>query len=94
MKVGIIGLGFRLGYLGYVLSEIDPDFQIVGYVDPAPAGLPTLQEHGISPGKAFATPEDLIRAGGFDLLMIGSPNHMHLDHFLGKAYRFDHRTDL
>ena len=25
MKVAIIGLGFRLGYLGYVLSVIDPD---------------------------------------------------------------------
>lgn len=80
MKVGIIGLGFRLGYLGYVFKMIDPAFEIVGHVDPAPAGLPTLQEHGISAGKAYATPEDLIRAGGFDLLMIGSPNHMHLDH--------------
>ena len=80
MKVGIIGLGFRLGYLGYVFNALDPEFQIVGYVDPAPAGLPTLEEHGISTGKAYATPEDLIRAGGFDLLMIGSPNHMHLDH--------------
>ena len=80
MKVGIIGLGYRLGYLGHVFSEIDPAFEIVGYVDPAPAGLPTLQEHGISPGTAYATPEELIRAGGFDLLMVGSPNHMHLDH--------------
>lgn len=80
MKVGIIGLGFRLGYLGHVFNEIDPDFEIVGYVDPAPAGMPTLQENGVSPGKAYATPEELIRAGGFDLLMVGSPNHMHLDH--------------
>jgi len=80
MKVGIIGLGFRLGYLGHVFNEIDPDFEIVGYVDPAPAGMPTLQENGVSPGQAYATPEELIRAGGFDLLMVGSPNHMHLDH--------------
>ena len=80
MKVAIIGLGYRLGYLGHVFTEMDPDFQIVGYYDPAPAGLPTLQEHGISPGVSHPSPEALIKAGGFDLLMIGSPNHLHLDH--------------
>lgn len=80
MRVAIIGLGYRLGYLGHVFREMDPDFQITGYVDPAPAGLPVLEQHGISPGTQYATPEDLIRAGGFDLLMIGSPNHLHLDH--------------
>ncbi|WP_394181811.1 Gfo/Idh/MocA family protein [Yoonia maritima] len=80
MKVAIIGLGFRLGYLGHVFNEMDPDFEIVGYYDPAPAGLPTLDEHGINPGTAFATPQDLIKAGGYDLLMIGSPNHLHLEH--------------
>lgn len=80
MKVAIIGLGYRLGYLGYVFREIDPAFEIVGYFDPAPAGLPTLVEHGISPGTRHESPEALVAAGGFDLLMIGSPNHMHLDH--------------
>ncbi|MBE2276008.1 MAG: Gfo/Idh/MocA family oxidoreductase [Rhodobacteraceae bacterium] len=80
MKVAIIGLGYRLGYLGHVFRELDPDFQIVGYVDPNPAGMETLQNYGISAGTAHDTPESLIRAGGFDLLMIGSPNHMHLDH--------------
>lgn len=38
MKVAIIGLGYRLGYLGHVFTEMDPDFQIVGYYDPAPPG--------------------------------------------------------
>lgn len=80
MKVAIIGLGYRLGYLGHVFKEMDPDFEIVGYYDPAPAGLATLTEQGISPGVSHASPEALVRAGGFDLLMIGSPNHLHLDH--------------
>ncbi|MBA4489221.1 Gfo/Idh/MocA family protein [Paracoccus sp. S1E-3] len=80
MKVAIIGLGYRLGYLGHVFTEMDPNFEIVGYYDPAPAGLATLQEHGISPGISHPSPEALIKAGGFDLLMIGSPNHLHLDH--------------
>ena len=35
MRVGIVGLGFRLGYLGYVFDAIDPGFEIAGHVDPA-----------------------------------------------------------
>ncbi|MCL6707187.1 Gfo/Idh/MocA family oxidoreductase [Pseudomonas sp. R2.Fl] len=80
MKVAIVGLGFRLGYLGRILKQIDPGFEIVGYVDPAPAGMATLAERGISAGKAYDTPEALIAGERFDLLMIGSPNHMHLEH--------------
>ncbi|KZM50101.1 Gfo/Idh/MocA family oxidoreductase [Labrenzia sp. OB1] len=80
MKVGIIGLGFRLGYLGFVFNQMDPDFEIVGYVDPAPAGKPMLEEKGISAGNAYDTPQELIENEEMDLLMIGSPNHMHLDH--------------
>ena len=80
MKVGIIGLGFRLGYLGSIFTEIDPNFQIAGYVDPNPAGMAMLTENGISAGKAYATPEELIAGEKLDLLMIGSPNHLHLDH--------------
>lgn len=79
MRVAIIGLGYRLGYLGYVFSEMDPDFQIVGYYDPAPAGMETLRQHNIPAGKQYASAEELVAAGGFDLLMIGSPNHFHLD---------------
>lgn len=80
MKVAIIGLGYRLGYLGHVFNQMDPDFQITGYYDPAPAGLATLQEHGIPAGISHPSPEALVKAGDFDLLMIGSPNHLHLDH--------------
>ncbi|MDX7949666.1 Gfo/Idh/MocA family oxidoreductase [Lichenihabitans sp. Uapishka_5] len=80
MKVGIIGLGFRLGYLGRVFSTIDPGFRIVGTVDPAPAGKAELDQHGIATGVAYATPAELIATEPLDLLMVGSPNHMHLDH--------------
>ncbi len=80
MRVAIIGLGFRLGYLGHVFREMDPEFQIVGYHDPAPAGMAVLESHGISAGKSYDSAEALVKAGGYDLLMVGSPNHLHLDH--------------
>ena len=80
MRVGIIGLGFRLGYLARIFSATREDFGIVGYVDPAPAGLSYAQEHGINVGKNFCSLEELIERGNIDLLMIGSPNHLHLEH--------------
>lgn len=80
MRVGIVGLGYRLGYLARVFQTVYPDFRVVGYVDPAPAGLSYMREFGVSAGTAYRTPEALLCAERLDLLMIGSPNHLHLDH--------------
>lgn len=80
MKVAIVGLGHRLGYLGFVFNALDPDFEIVGYVDHAPAGMAELEKHGIGAGNRYETLEALIAQETFDLLMVGSPNHLHLDH--------------
>jgi predicted dehydrogenase len=80
MRVGIIGLGYRLGYLARVFSLARPDFTIAGYVDPAPAGLPYATEHGISVGKSYGSLEAMLDNEQLDLLMVGSPNHLHLEH--------------
>ncbi len=80
MKVAIIGLGFRLSNVVNEFSKADPDFSIVGYVDPAPAGIPNLEKFGLSPGVAFSSLEEMLAAGEFDLLMVGSPNYLHLEH--------------
>lgn len=50
MKVAIIGLG----YLGHVFTEMDPDFQIVGYYDPAPPGCRRFRN--MASPRASATP--------------------------------------
>ena len=80
MKVGIIGLGFRLSHVVKEFHKADPAFSLVGYCDPAPAGLPNLHSFGIDPGKAFDSIDALLQHGGFDLLLVGSPNFMHLEH--------------
>ena len=80
MRVGIVGLGYRLAYLARVFSAEQPDFSVVGYVDPDPAGLPYTQEHGVPVGKAYESLEAMLDAEQLDLLMVGSPNHMHLGH--------------
>ncbi|OCC02949.1 oxidoreductase [Labrys sp. WJW] len=80
MKVGIIGLGYRMGYLARIFSLMVPGFTVVGYVDPAPAGLGYMKEHGIEAGRVHDSPEALLAAEKLDLLMVGSPNAMHLGH--------------
>ena len=80
MKVGIVGLGFRLAYLVRVFSQVVPGFKVLGYVDPSPAGLPELQKQKLDVGPAYAALDDLLAKAEFDVLMVGSPNHLHLDH--------------
>ncbi|HEY8596147.1 MAG TPA: Gfo/Idh/MocA family oxidoreductase [Devosiaceae bacterium] len=100
MKIGIVGLGFRLGYLGRIVSQTIPGARLVGYVDPAPAGLPAMpgtvlgltgaegEKKQVPPvmampldaGKSYGSITEMHKAEKLDLLMVGSPNHMHLDH--------------
>jgi predicted dehydrogenase len=80
MRVGIIGLGFRLGYLARVFSLARDDFNVVAYVDPAPAGLPYTKEFGIDVGRQYASLDQMLDGEKLDLLMVGSPNHLHLEH--------------
>jgi predicted dehydrogenase len=62
MRVGIVGLGFRLGYLSRVFTVEVPGFEIVGYVDPDPAGRPYAEKHGVSLGKSYETLETMLQA--------------------------------
>ncbi len=78
MKVGLCGLGNRLSYLACLLHQYVPEFDLVSYADPTPAGLSYLQEHGLEP-VAYAALQEMLANEPIDLLMIGSPNHLHLE---------------
>ncbi|MDP1731116.1 MAG: Gfo/Idh/MocA family oxidoreductase [Devosia sp.] len=80
MKVGIVGLGFRLGYLARIFSAALDEFRVVAHVDPEPAGLDYVTGHGIAAGRPYVTLEAMLEGERLDLLMIGSPNHLHLKH--------------
>ncbi|WP_372799967.1 Gfo/Idh/MocA family protein [Paracoccus seriniphilus] len=77
MKVGIIGLGARIAALLPEFAGADPDLQFSAVADPSDARMSAF------PGAMPARYEDasrMLAAGPFDMLMIGSPNHLHLDH--------------
>ncbi len=80
MRIGIVGLGFRLGYLAQLIALRVPGAHFAGYVDPAPAGMPRVKNAGIDPGPSYPDLETMLDSANLDLLMIGSPNHLHLDH--------------
>ena len=63
MKIGVIGLGYRLGYLAQIAVETVPEARLVGHVDPSPYGLPRLAAAGIDPGPAYDSPRLLPPSG-------------------------------
>jgi predicted dehydrogenase len=79
-SIAVIGLGQRIAHVLAAMKEVGWDLRLDGYVDPAPVGAPILDAAGILPGRAFESPAALLAAGPYDLVMIGSPNHLHLTH--------------
>jgi predicted dehydrogenase len=80
LRIAVFGLGQRIaGVLANVIG-CAPGARIVGWVDPAPAGLPHLAKRGIATGEGFATPEACLAATAPDVVFVGSPNHLHLGH--------------
>jgi predicted dehydrogenase len=79
-RIAVIGLGQRIAHVLAAMVEVGWLLEIAGYADPAPVGLSILAEHGVEPGRAYANEAELFADGPFDLVMIGSPNHLHLAH--------------
>ncbi|MFT3726460.1 MAG: Gfo/Idh/MocA family oxidoreductase [Terricaulis sp.] len=79
-RIAVIGLGQRIAHVLAAMQEVGWPLELAGYADPAPVGAPILAEAGIGKGESFDTADALLAAGPFDLVMIGSPNHLHLEH--------------
>jgi len=79
-RIGVIGLGQRVAHVLAAMERSGWALYVAGYSDPAPVGLPILAEAGIAAGRAYGGESALLAAGPFDLVMIGSPNHLHWAH--------------
>ena len=79
-RIGVIGLGQRIAHVLSAMKEMGWDLEVAGHADPAPVGTPILARAGIDPGRSFDSPQALIAAGPYDLLMVGTPNHLHFEH--------------
>jgi predicted dehydrogenase len=79
-RIAVIGLGQRIAHVLAAMEEVGWEIDMAGYADPAPVGLPILAETAIAPGRAYADAAQLLADGPFDLVMIGTPNHLHAEH--------------
>ena len=77
MKVGLCGVGDRLGYLAGMLRNEIGGFEPVAYADPGPVGLQHFEAKYRRRMKAYRNLESMLESEKLDLIMIGSPNHMH-----------------
>ena len=82
LRLGVVGLGQRIAHVLKACAETGWRFELAGYVDPQPIGLPILQGAGIAPGRPYKSVESFFADGPFDLVLIGSPNHLHYEHLL------------
>ena len=80
LRIAVAGLGQRISVVIRHLLAAAPGARLVGYVDPEPYGLPSLAKRDIAPGEAFGDVETMLARTKPDLLMVGSPNHLHLEH--------------
>ncbi|MBX3505228.1 MAG: Gfo/Idh/MocA family oxidoreductase [Parvibaculum sp.] len=78
--IAVAGLGRRIATVIRNLVTAAPNMRIVAYADPAPTGRSQLEKHGIGTGRAFDDVAAMLRETEPDLLMVGSPNHLHLAH--------------
>lgn len=81
-RIGVIGLGQRIAHVLRAMAEVGWNLDIAGYADEAPIGLGILREGGLDAGRVYADERAMLRDGPFDLVMIGSPNHLHLTHLI------------
>ena len=79
-KIGVIGLGQRIAHVLAAMREVGWDLEVAAYLDPAPVGASIMEARGIAMGRAVSDLPALIKEGPFDLLMIGTPNHLHYDY--------------
>ena len=79
-RIGVIGLGQRIAHVLAAMKEVGWSLEVANHVDPAPVGASILAEAGIEPGHACGSVAALLATGPYDLVMIGTPNHLHFEH--------------
>jgi predicted dehydrogenase len=77
LRFAAIGLGQRIAAVLRAIKQTETAFELAGYVDPAPVGMGILGENGIGVGTRHEDERALLAHGPYDLLLIGSPNHLH-----------------
>ncbi|WP_194096359.1 Gfo/Idh/MocA family protein [Marivivens aquimaris] len=79
MKYGIIGLGHRLAHLVRCFAAADQSIEWVAVADPDDVRMPVFEPLDAAPIR-YDSPAQMLAEHDLDVIMIGSPNHLHLEH--------------
>ena len=74
------GFGNRIAHVYFELKQINQDAEMVAFVDPQPIGKKFAESKNIFPVKEYKSLSEMLKSQKLDLLMVGSPNHLHLEH--------------
>lgn len=80
IRIAVAGLGRRIATVLRHFVAAAPGARIAGYADPSPFGARMLEKADIPLGPAFDNVDAMLSETKPDLLMVGSPNHLHLEH--------------
>lgn len=86
LRFSVVGLGQRMAAVLTAFKRAGASFSIDGYYDPDPVGLARLNAEGIPAGTTYSSIEQAVTSGGKDLILIGSPNHLHAEHLMLALY--------
>ena len=70
----------RIAHVYHELSKINQDADLVAFVDPQPIGRDYAERNHFFPPQEYSSLNEMLLNEKLDLLMIGSPNHLHLGH--------------
>ena len=79
MRVGVIGLGARIASMAGAFARAEPGIRFAAVADPDDARMGALTALGAAPER-YDDADAMLAARDFDLLLVGSPNHLHLGH--------------
>lgn len=82
-SIAIIGFGQRISNVASsLLATASGRIRLVGWADPGtpPPGVACLEGRGIAVGQGFHDVGEMLAALRPDGVLIGSPNHLHLEH--------------
>ena len=80
MKIGAVGFGNRIAHIYFELKQINNEANLISFVDPNPVGKKFAIEKNLFPSNQYNSLDEMLKKEKLDLLMIGSPNHLHLEH--------------
>ena len=80
MKIGVVGFGNRIAHVFLEFKKINSDATIVSFVDPKPIGKSFAEQNNFFPSKQYDSLNEMLKKEQLDLLMVGSPNYLHIEH--------------